>query len=306
MPAGLAESGARFVAAERALLGERDAPDGLSAETDLPVDCLCFGAEDASALLPLARRSACTVMISAKAVYTDAAGRHANSPEPPDFGGPISETQSTVPPGDQSYPNGKVAAERVLLDSGLPVTVLRPGLIHGDGARQAREWIFVKRALDQRPQVVLAHRGAGVNQTTAAANLAALIEVVAARPGQRILNAADPDAPSALLISRAVAAYLGHAREEVLLDGTAGPAGRLPWDVQHPVVLDMSAAAVLGYRPAGDYAATVPAEIDWLLRVASGEQDAGLLEQLDQEFEPLLDYAAEDRVLGPAGPAGPG
>ena len=297
MPAGLAAAGARFVAADRSELGGPGAPPELAGESDLLVDCLCFGAAGANALLPLARRSACTVMISAKAVYADAAGRHANSAEPPDFGGPVAETQATLPPGEGSYPNGKVAAERVLLASGLPVSVLRPGLIHGVGARQPREWIFVKRALDRRPLVLLAHRGAGVNQTTAAANLAALIEVVAARPGQRILNAADPDAPSARQISRTVADYLGHEREEVLLDGPARP-GRLPWDVPHPVVLDTSAATALGYRPAGDYAATVTAEVDWLVRAAAGGQDAGLLQRLEEEFRPLLDYAAEDRYLG--------
>lgn len=303
MPAGLAAAGARFIAADRSDLGSPAAPAGLTGETDLLVDCLCYGAAGATALLPLARRSACTVMISAKAVYADDAGRHANSAEPPDFGGPIAETQRTVPPGDQSYPNGKVAAERVLLDSGLPVTVLRPGLIHGDGARQPREWIFVKRALDKRPKVLLAHRGAGVNQTTAAANLAALIEVVAASPEPRILNAADPDAPSALRISRVIAAHLGHEREEVLLDGPAGDAGRLPWDVPHPVVLDTSAATALGYRPAGDYAATVPAEIDWLVRAAAGGQDADLVQGLAEEFSPLLGYAAEDKYFGAPGPA---
>ncbi len=298
MPARLAAAGARFAAADRSDLGAQDGRDGLAGETDLLVDCLCFGAAGATALLPLAQRSACTVMISAKAVYADSAGRHANSAEPPDFGGPITESQATLPPGEGSYPNGKVAAERMLLDSGLPVTVLRPGLIHGDGARQPREWIFVKRALDRRPRVLLAHRGAGVNQTTAAANLAALIEIVAARPGRRILNAADPDAPSALQVSRAVADYLGHEREEVLLDGAAAGAWLLPWDAPHPVVLDTSAARALGYQPAGDYAATVTAEVDWLVRAAAGGQDADLVQRLGEEFWPLLDYAAEDRYLG--------
>ncbi|MGI9007500.1 MAG: NAD-dependent epimerase/dehydratase family protein [Streptosporangiaceae bacterium] len=309
MPADLAAAGTRFVAADRSDLGTPAEPAGLAGQTDLLVDCLCFGAADAAGLLPLARRSACTVMISAKAVYADDAGRHASSAEPPDFGGPVTESQATLPPGDQSYPNGKVAAER-LLDSGLPVTVLRPGLIHGEGARQPREWIFVKRALDRRPRVLLAHRGAGVNQTTAAANLAALIEVVAGRPGQRILNAADPDPPSARQISRTVAGYLGHERDEVLLDGSASETGRLPWDVPHPVVLDTAAATALGYRPAGDYAATVSAEVDWLVRAAAGGPEADLVQGLEQEFWPLLDYAAEDRYLerrgGPGGVLPPG
>ena len=135
-------------------------------------------------------------------------------------------------PGDgdyttrEGYGANKVAAEQVLLDSGGPVTVLRPSKIHGAGARRPREWVFVKRVLDRRPAVFLAHRGAGVDHTTAAANIAALIEVVAARPGQRILNSADPDAPSALEIARDVARRLDHTWDEVLLDDGADDGAR--------------------------------------------------------------------------------
>ena len=186
-------------------------------------------------------------MISTKAVYADGSGRHANSAVKPCFDGPVRETQQTVPPGDEGYGQRKVAAEHALLDSGLPVTVIRPGLIHGEGARIPPEWVFVKRVLDRRPRIFLAGRGAGVNQPTAAA----LIEVVAAKPGGRILNGADPDAPSALEISRTIARLLGHEWEEVLLDEPAGPVGRHPWQAPHPVVLDTSAAVSLGYVAAG-------------------------------------------------------
>ena len=55
-------------------------------------------------------------------------------------------------------------------------------------------------------------------------NLAALIEAAAAQPGRRILNSADPDAPSALEISRAIAHALGHTWTEVLLGETGGDA----------------------------------------------------------------------------------
>ena len=64
------------------------------------------------------------------------------------------------------------------------MTVLRPSKIHGPGARRPREWVFVKRVLDRRPVVLLARRGSGVDHTTAAANIAALIEVAAAKPGR--------------------------------------------------------------------------------------------------------------------------
>jgi hypothetical protein len=95
-----------------------------------------------------------------------------------------------------------------------------------------------------------------VDQPTAAANIAGLIEVVAVKPGQRMLNSADPDAPSALEILRTIACLLGHEWQEVLLDDDADQSlGRHPWDAPHPFVLDMSAATGLGYTPAS----TMPA-----------------------------------------------
>ena len=62
----------------------------------------------------------------------------------------------------------------------------RPARLQGPRppGRQAREWYFVKRALDKRPAVLLARRGAGVDHTTAAANFAALVELVAHVPGR--------------------------------------------------------------------------------------------------------------------------
>ena len=221
--------------------------------------------------------------------------------EPPRFNGPIRETQATLPPGAgdhttrEGYGSNKVAAEQVLLESGAPVTVLRPSKVHGVGGTRPREWVFVKRVLDRRPAVVLAGRGAGVDHTTAAANIAALVEVAAAHPGRRVLNSADPDAPSGVEIARTVARQLGYAWEEVLLDdGVDATLGRHPWDGRPPIVLDTSAAIELGYVPVGDYAATVAAELDWLVEAARG----GLALELDDAFfRPFLDYAAEDRFL---------
>jgi nucleoside-diphosphate-sugar epimerase len=315
MPPDIAASGGRFTAAGRGDQGQLRAVFGHGA--DLLVDCVCYTAGDAEQLLPLARHATSTVLISSKAVYADAAGHHSNSPVRPDFGGPVREDQPTVAPGygdhrtAEGYPAAKVAAEQVLLDSGVPVTVLRPSKIHGPGSRQPREWMFVKRVLDRRPVLFLARRGAGVDHPTAAANIAALIELAARRPGRRILNAADPDAPSVLDISRVIAAHLGHAWEEILLgsedgqDGEEGEEppgqaalGRHPWDAPHPIVLDMTAAAALGYTPAGDYATTVAAEVDWLTAAARGGDDADLIPgPADDYFARLLDYPAEDRWL---------
>ena len=296
LPEDLAAAGVKFVAADRDDAGQLAAAFGPGA--DLLVDCICYTAAGAELVLPLVYDATSTVMISSKAVYVDADGNHSNSDVPPRFDGPISESQRTVAPGRgdyttrEGYAANKVAAEQVLLGSGRPVTVLRPSKAHGAGAPRPREWFFVKRVLDRRPALVLAGRGASVDHTTAAANIAALIETAARVPGTRVLNSADPDAPSALEISRVIARRLGHVWEEVLLDEAAGGLGAHPWDAENPIVLDTSAAAQLGYVPVGDYATTVAEEIDWL--VATGGEG-----RLDEDFfAQLFDYAAEDRYLG--------
>ncbi|MGA7271384.1 MAG: NAD-dependent epimerase/dehydratase family protein, partial [Acidimicrobiia bacterium] len=309
LPTNLASAGATFVVADARR------PDQLAEIArqggDMLVDCLCYTARDAERLLPFLARFASSVMISTKAVYADGAGNHVNSSGAPRFPVPIDEAQPTLTPGDGNYttPAGyganKVAAEQVLLESGAPVTVIRASKVHGPGGSRPREWVFVKRALDQRPAVFLAGRGAGVDHMTAAANLAALIDLVAANPGRRVLNCADPDAPSAVEISRIIAHILGHEREEILLDEDCDPnLGRHPWEAPRPIVLDTSAATRLGYIPVGDYAFTVEESVRWLAAQARFEDGAAALPGLDEEFfAPMLDYGAEDRYLAARRPA---
>ncbi len=310
MPPTLLEQGAVFVTADRN--DDVTLHALLASGADLLVDAVCYTASDARGLLPFLDGVTSTVMLSSKAVYVDAEGRHSNSDDPPCFAEPIPETQATLPPGGgdhrtrEGYGRNKVAAEQVLLDAGRAVTVLRPSKIHGAGARLPREWVFVKRALDGRVAVLLAERGEGVDHTSAAVNVAALIETVAFRPGSRVLNAADPDAPTALAISRAIAAHLGHEWHEVLLEhGEASGLGRHPWQAKHPVVLDTSAAAALGYEPVGTYAETVGRTVDWLVEAARGGADADLVPgEHDGFFARFFDYDAEDRAfLGQVAPA---
>lgn len=301
VPADLLAAGARFSAADRydpAALGRL-----MGRGADLVVDCLCFTAAHARQLVQVLPDAGSAVMLSSKAVYVDEQGRHMNSDQPPVFAGPVAEDQPTVPPGDGGYdsrggygPN-KVAAEQVLLDSGFPVTVLRASKVHGEGASPAREWVFVRRVLAGRRTVFLASLGQGTDHTTAAVNTAALVECVAGQPGARILNSADPDAPSALEISRTVAGYFGHGWEEILLPGTSdesGGVGAHPWETAAPIVLDTSAAGRMGYVPVGTYAETVTAELQWLAGARRNDPSfAGSQSDLDR----YLADAAEDRFL---------
>ena len=305
MPADLTELGVRFAACDRTDITGLRSLLGLGGH-DLLVDCLCFTASDAAGLLDLAGGVGSTVMISTKAVYVDDLGNNVNSVAPPRFPQPITEAQTVMAPGigdpmiGEGYGSHKVAAERTLLDSDLPITVIRPSKIHGPGGRQPREWFFVKRCLDRRSTVVLAREGSSVDHTTAAANLAALVEVVAHNPGTRILNSANPDAPSALDISRTIAHQLDHEFEEHLLGPDADPMlGFHPWLTTYPIVLDTSAAEALGYTPAGDYTETVAAAVEWMARAASTDSDGGaIIPGIDDDwFAGLFDYDREDRHL---------
>jgi nucleoside-diphosphate-sugar epimerase len=303
LPRDLVGGGVRLVEADREEASAVAASFGAGA--DLLVDCVCFTAAHARSLLSLAYDAGSTVMISSKAVYVDAAGRHANSADAARFETSIPESQATLAPGDmdyrsaEGYGRNKVAAEHVLLDSGLPVTVLRPSKVHGEGSRPPREWVFIKRVLDHRDAVLLAHRGVGTDHASAAANVAALVETVANQPGRRILNSADPDAPSGLEIARTIAAHLGHTWSEILLDEDADPVlGWHPWDRRHPIVLDTAASLALGYRPVGDYAATVPDIVDWLVSARRGDGRAELPEGFDDGyFDGRFEYAREDAYL---------
>jgi nucleoside-diphosphate-sugar epimerase len=282
----------------------------VGAGADLLVDCVCFTARHAEALAPLLSLVTSSVMISSKAVYVDDLGRHSNSDAPARFAAPIAETQATLRQNTtpfnsrEGYGPNKVAAEQVLLNSPYPVTILRPSKVHGAWARQPREWVFVKRVLDRRPVVILANRGLGVDHPSAAANIAALIDIIAARPARRVLNIADPDAPNVLAISRVVAAHFGHVWQEHLLDANARDAslGETPWNRLPPVVLDTSAAQMLGYRPVGTYAETVSQELDWLVYAARDSGCAWAIpDKADRSWADMFEYAAEDRAVAALG-----
>jgi nucleoside-diphosphate-sugar epimerase len=302
-PQRLQDAGVRFSRSDRH--HAQDLRMVLAEGADVVIDCIGYTAEHARMLVACRDSISSVVFIYSKAVYVDEHGRHANSAEPPEFAAPVTEQQPTLAPADidfdsaAGYGPNKVAAEQVLLDSGLAVSVLRPSRVHGLGATRPREWVFVKRVLDGRRHVLLARGGRGINHPTAAVNLAALIAFCAARPAVRILNSADPDAPDGLAICRIIAAHLRHVWDEVLLEATAPEGlGDHPWNTLPPFVLDTSAAQRLGFVPVGSYAETVKAEVDWLVEAARAADPGGVLPSPDDPyFQPFFDYAREDAWL---------
>lgn len=266
MPVELLEAGVRFHQIERS--NSAGIEGLLGGGADLLVDLVAYSAADVRAILPVMASVTCPVLVSSRAVYTDAAGRHINGDEPPRFEAPVRENAPTLPPaGDdvnpysrEGYAPCKVAAERAALDSGLPVTVIRPSKVHGPWARQARTQGIVEHMLRGVPTIELAAPDT-VDHLTAAANAAALIETVAAHPGPRILNAADPDTPSAVQIVRAIAAQLSWSGTVELVPNTSSR-GLHPW--RTPMTLDTTAARELGYNPIGNGLALLADEVEWV------------------------------------------
>ena len=263
---------------------------------DLVVDCVAFGARHARQLVASAGHLGAALVLSSAAVYADDDGNTIGSPT--NFPIPIPETQATVDPGlANHYAADKAALEQVLLDyDRLPTTILRTGAIYGTDALAPREWYFVRRALDGRPVRLLAFRGASRFHPLATANLAEVIRLAADRPATRVLNIADPEAPTVREIAAAIDDALGVASPvDVLLDAPPlGVLGATPWSLPGDVVLCTDAAAdELGYRPVTGFFDSLRETVAWLAELADGGEPGALFPNLATWF----DYPAEDRWL---------
>ena len=268
---------------------------------DVLVDFVAFDAAHAEQLLALRDLVGSLVVISSASVYADGEGRTLDEATGPDdfprLPVPISERQRTIGPGEETYSTKKVALERRLLTSDrLPVTIVRPGAIHGPGGNLPREWHFVKRALDGRQYVVLGDRGSGRFHTTSTENLAALLTIVAERPATQILNCGDPSPPTVLEIARAIASAMKVQWTELLLPRPAAyhDLGDTPWSVPRSFVLDMTEAELLGYRPVTTYAEAVVATSRWLVEVTEGRDWREIWPDAAERMARSFDYALED------------
>jgi nucleoside-diphosphate-sugar epimerase len=272
---------------------------------DVLVDFVAFEESHADQLLALAGSIGSLVVLSSSSVYTDAQGRtldESTGPDDfPDLRVPVVESAPTVEAGSATYSTKKVAIERKLLEQDrLAATVVRPAAIHGPGGSNSREWYFVKRALDRRPYVVLAGRGAGRFHTTSAENLAELIRLAAERPGTRVVNCADPESPSVVEISRAISAVMDWRWTEVLLEDPPadGRPGATPWSVPKPFVLDMTEAEImLGYAPVTTYESAVRATCRWLVEATADRDWREVLPGSARYMAGDFDYAAEDELV---------
>ncbi|MBZ2197589.1 NAD-dependent epimerase/dehydratase family protein [Occultella gossypii] len=287
----------------REVRGDRDDETVLAAAVgdgvDLLVDCVAFNSGHAEQVLRHRADLGSAVVISSAAVCADGDGRYLGGPEFPHLDVGRGEDGPTAEPGLGGYASGKVELEQAWLAADIPATVLRPGAIHGRLAQNPREWFALKRVLDGRTDVVLAHEGRSQFHTSAVENIAELIRLAAARPGRRVLNAVDPQAPTTTEIVTAV--YAARSRDVTVHPMPGEPEGNVglsPWGVPVPFVFDMSrAAADLGYRPVTDYAASLGPYLDWIERAATERDWREAFAEFAAGGADLFDYAAEDAWL---------
>jgi nucleoside-diphosphate-sugar epimerase len=295
LPDRLAEVGIRSVRGDRTADGELGAIVGHG--VDVLIDVVAFTQRDAEQLLALRDRLGSVIVLSSASVYADEQGRTLDEADSvdtfPHLPVPVPETQRTTEPSEATYSTQKAAIERTLLGGDLAATVIRPCAVHGPGAKVPRELFFVRRALDDRRQVVLVSNGESRFHTTSVANLAELIRLAAEQPGRRVLNCGDPEPLSVREIGMVIGAVLEHEFELVGIAANGYEREELsnPWGVPLPFVVDMSAAKrELGYRPVTTYAEAVRETCSWLIPKAYGDWTSTYLQR-------YLDYSAEDAIL---------
>lgn len=252
---------------------------------DAVIDTLAFTAADAADLM--AEAAGHVTVVSTASVYADDQGRGFEQGDSfPHYPDPIHETQALVPPGP-GYSAGKVAMEAALAGR---AAILRPGAIHGIGARHPREWWFVKRALDGRRAVPVAFGGRSVFHTSSTTGIASLTRHLAERRITGTFNAADPVALSVAEIAAAIGTVMGHRFD--LIDHDVG---HTPFSVENPVRLSTARARATGWDGGPDYAACLPDYIAWLISNANDWQTAfPVFQRYGQD---PFDYKAEDAAL---------
>lgn len=290
---------------------DRSVPDALSAfisqGCDLLVDTIAFDDKHARQLLEVQNDCGQIVAISSASVYCDADGRTLDEAFQngfPDLPLPMTEGQRTVGAGPQTYSTRKVAMERELLGGSItPAAIIRPCAIHGPYSSHPREWWFVKRLLDGRPTIPLAYGGRSLFQTSATANIAALISAVAKSKEAGIFNAADPDTPDVSEIGAAIMDACDRTAEMVAVQDEGYPPsmGATPWSIPAPFTISAEKALNIGYCPVGNYRTTVASACEFLRQNADHDWRQAYPQLAAYPYD-IFDYEAEDRWLAQSAP----
>jgi nucleoside-diphosphate-sugar epimerase len=292
--------GRRVTLVEQGRMSRAQLLPSLGTVFDAVFDPTCYTADDAVDALREKARFGSLIAVSSCSVYSDAQGRsldEAGQTGFPVFDGPMSESTSTVASGSPTYSTHKMAMEHVFRDSDCDVTILRPCAIYGPHATHPREWWLVKRALDGRVRIPIAYDGLSVFHTSSVQGIASLARLCMEKPAARVLNVADPFAPTIVEIAMAIEQHLG--RPVALRPFSGAPRGSVggsPWSTPLPYVLDCGTARSLGWDGGPAYEIAVKLTLDWLVSVYQQGNWQALLTGFARYSDDPFDYAAEDGI----------
>ena len=264
---------------------------------DVVVDTIAYDADDVARYDPdtVGR----LIAISSASVYCDDQGRTLDEGAIngyPEFDAPITEEQSKVAPGPETYSVKKVRMEQKAIELfGERAAILRPCAIYGPHSRHPREWWFVKRMLDGRARIPLAFNGASRFQTTDVEQIAWAAAEVAEQEAAGVFNIADTDSPSVIEIGHATADYLDKEVQFIGVEG-ASLVGRTPWSIPGTFAVDGTKAQRLGEEQAFDYADHCGPALDWLRDLNPADWRTAFPALAAYPWD-LFDYEAEDRFF---------
>lgn len=300
IPTHLQERGVKALEVDRSVSGRLETT--IKEGCDLLIDAVAFNDTHARQLLNVQKGIGHIIAISSASVYRDEAGRTLDEarqggfPDLPEF---MTEEQPTVEPGSATYSMRKVAMERVLLDgTTASAAIIRPCAVHGPYSAHPREWWFVKRLRDGRDTIPLAYCGRSRFQTSAAADIAELISVLAEARASGVYNIAGSDSPTVMEIGEAIVTECGIDTRLLPINTLAYPTrvGATPWSVPKPFTIAVRKARSIGYQPVGDYRATVAETCAWLMDQPAADWKRRFPQLAAYPFD-LFDYQAEDRFL---------
>lgn len=279
-------AGAQF---DRYVAGEHDAPSA-----DCVIDTITFDAEDTERYDP--GKIGGLIVVSSASVYCDAQGRTLDEAAKngfPEFDGPITEGQSTVTPGQETYSTRKVRMENRARELfGDRATILRPCAIYGEHSRHPREWWFIKRMIDGRTRIPLIHEGHSQFQTTDVDDIACFAVHVAEKGLGGIYNIADNGCSTVMEIGEILGSEFNDPPELVPIEGS-GLVGRTPWSVEKPFTVSNAKMIAAGYDMPSTYESGVLTAAGWLREFNPADWRA-VFPQLAAYPWDLFGYDAED------------
>lgn len=198
----------------------------------------------------------------------------------------------------QSYTGRVAVGENQLFEQhgrgDFEATIVRYPAVFGPNATINHEWAVIKRALDERPFMLMPENGMSYFQRGYTTNLAWLVFLAATRPeaAGQAFNSGDERVLSARRVAELVVEELGSSMELVGVPARYCPPRCYPLAQKAPLILDMSKARnLLGYRDRVDVEQATRSTARWYAEhpVAEGVDDHG--------GGGTFDYPREDRAL---------